>query len=129
MNHLIFSLSSQSPHCTPDEGAFLARSSGGHRGSGSGPWLRWVWDLAALLSLAVPCFAAHAAPAPASKSDASAPLRFVLATLEHDHAWWTMDHIRETPGVELVGLFDRQEHLREKARKRLTNSVPLFDDA
>jgi len=51
-----------------------------------------------------------------------------MATLEHDHAWWTMDHIRETPGVELVGVFDRQEHLREKARKRLTNSVPLFDD-
>jgi predicted dehydrogenase len=81
-----------------------------------------------LLSLAVPCFAAHAAPVPASTPDASAPLRFVLATLEHDHAWWTMDHIRETPGVELVGVFDRQEHLREKARKRLTNSVSVFDD-
>jgi len=85
------------------------------------------WAVAALLSLAIRCFAADAALAP-STSGVSPPLRFCLATLEHDHAWWTMDHIRQTPGVELVGVFDRHEHLREKARKRLTNSVPLFDD-
>jgi len=84
--------------------------------------------VAALLSFAIHGLAAHAAPAPVASSEVPAPLRFCLATLEHDHAWWTMDHIRETPGVELVGVFDRQEHLREKARKRLTNSVPLFDD-
>ncbi len=39
-----------------------------------------------------------------------------------------MDHVRQTPGVEFVGVFDRHAHLREKAGARLTNSVPLFDD-
>lgn len=56
------------------------------------------------------------------------PLRFCLATLEHDHAWWTMDHILQTPGVKLVGVYDRHPHLREKARARLKDEVPLFDD-
>lgn len=64
----------------------------------------------------------------ASLSNAPTPLRFCLATLEHDHAWWTMDQIRQTPGVELVGVLEQHEHLREKARGRLTNSVPLFED-
>jgi len=58
---------------------------------------------------------------------AETPLRFCLATLEHDHAWWTMDHIRRTPGVQLVGVCDRRPHLREKAA-RLSPAPPLFDD-
>ena len=39
-----------------------------------------------------------------------------------------MDHILQTPGVKLVGVYDRHPHLREKARARLKNEVPLFDD-
>ncbi len=84
--------------------------------------------LVTLLGLVGVASGADAKQSSASPSDTLAPLRFCLATLEHDHAWWTMDHIRQTPGVELVGVFDRHAHLREKAGARLTNSVPLFDD-
>ena len=89
---------------------------------------RFALLVVSILLAASASSAADASPAAASASEPVAPLRFCLATLEHDHAWWMMDHIRQTPGVELVGVFDRHAHLREKAGTRLTNSVPLFDD-
>lgn len=73
----------------------------------------------AFLSLQLGNLALGAAP--------ETPLRFCLATLEHDHAWWTMDHIRKTPGVQLAGIYDRHPHLREKGA-RLPFSPPVFDD-
>jgi predicted dehydrogenase len=45
-------------------------------------------------------------------------IKLALTTLEHDHAWWTIDHVLAEPGARLVGIADPRPHLIEKARGR-----------
>jgi predicted dehydrogenase len=46
----------------------------------------------------------------------TAKIRLALTSLEHDHAWWTIQHILEEPHAELVAVADPRQHLIEKAR-------------
>jgi predicted dehydrogenase len=55
------------------------------------------------------------------------PIRVGLATLEHDHAWWTLDHIDAAPGARLVGVVDRDPARRERLR-HLRPDCTVFDD-
>lgn len=55
-------------------------------------------------------------------------LRICLATLEHDHAWWTLRHLLETDGVAVAGVADGDESRRQRAAAMLGPRTPLFAD-
>jgi predicted dehydrogenase len=55
-------------------------------------------------------------------------LRLCLATLEHDHAWWTLGHLLEADGVTVAGVADGDESRRHRAAAMLPPRTPLFTD-
>lgn len=55
-------------------------------------------------------------------------LKLALTTLEHDHAWWTIDHILAERKAALVALSDPHPHLLEKARGKGYPGVQLYSD-
>jgi 1,5-anhydro-D-fructose reductase (1,5-anhydro-D-mannitol-forming) len=58
----------------------------------------------------------------------SPALRLGLATLEHDHAWWTLDHIMAAEGVELVGVVDPDSVRCARARAILPPGTIIRPD-
>ena len=62
------------------------------------------------------------------KNSSSGKVRLVLTSLEHDHAWWTMDQIFDQPGAELAAVAECHTHLKEKFRHRFGEEIKLFDD-
>jgi predicted dehydrogenase len=65
---------------------------------------------------------------PNPAAGASRPVRLCLATLEHDHAWWTLDHILATAGAELAAVADTAASRRERAARQLPPGCRVFSD-
>jgi predicted dehydrogenase len=55
-------------------------------------------------------------------------LRFCLATLEHDQAWWSADQVVKTPGARLVAVADEHPDLRDKMRQKMGDSIEYYSD-